>query len=708
MKSRHLSTLIAALFSAGASLTAQAQTQPQPGKEPQPESITVTATKDAALNLDATSETASRLSIPLRELPASADVLDQSQLQARGAKLMFEALNSMAGMTASFRPGSSVAMQGRGFAENAFGILYDGIRVASTNAAMRTYDSFAFDRIEVLRGAAGLTHGEGSIGGAINHVRKQPSRVAQPIDVLAGFGNNRALRIGAGTGGPITDSLSGRIDAVRNQFDTDVKSNEHAYSHVVGSLRADLSPTLAMTFTIDALKNSIDDVYWGTPLIAGRLDESLLDINYNNLPDNVHDDDVTWLSWKTEWKAGSATVLNTAWHYQADRDWKNAYRFQYVPGTPNQVRRQWFEDLAYDHEFFGDRLEARWAGKWGGLDVKSAVGFEYGLTNFLSPRGATTGTSQLVDPFDPPPTSFFTGNNAGRNRTVSVDQTQTSVFAETQIKFSQALSVVAGLRHDRLDFDYEDRRPTSFAAFNKSFRPTTGRLGLVVEVMPGASAYVQMATGTESRFTAFFLSASDIPFDLTRARQVEAGWKQQFAGGKGEWTAAVYRIEKDRIPFADAATGITTAVGKQSSRGIEFSAALRPMPGWLIEGNAAFVDAQYDTFASGGVSFAGKTPPNVPVRVANLGVTWTATSQLSIGGWLRHVGKFFANDANTIELPAASVADVYAIWKFGRDTDVTLRAKNITDRAYASWATDANYVLVAPRRGFDLTFRGRF
>ncbi|MBL8516399.1 MAG: hypothetical protein JNM76_05455 [Betaproteobacteria bacterium] len=89
---------------------------------------------------------------------------------------------------------------------------------------------------------------------------------------------------------------------MRNQFDTDVKSNEHAHSHVVGSLRADLSPTLAMTFTVDAMKNSIDDVYWGTPLIAGRLDESLLGINHNNLPANVHDDDVTWLSWKTDWK----------------------------------------------------------------------------------------------------------------------------------------------------------------------------------------------------------------------------------------------------------------------------------------------------------------------------------------------------------------------------------------------------------------------
>ena len=49
---------------------------------------------------------------------------------------------------------------------------------------------------------------------------------------------------------------------------------------------------------------------------------SLRDVNYNNLPDNVHDDHVTWLTWKTRWRHGDWTLLNTAWHYQADRDWK--------------------------------------------------------------------------------------------------------------------------------------------------------------------------------------------------------------------------------------------------------------------------------------------------------------------------------------------------------------------------------------------------
>jgi outer membrane receptor protein involved in Fe transport len=37
-----------------------------------------------------------------------------------------------------------------------------------------------------------------------------------------------------------------------------------------------------------------------------------------------------------------------------------------------------------------------------------------------------------------------------------------------------------------------------------------------------------------------------------------------------------------------------------------------------------------------------------------------------------------------------------------------LRVRNATDKFYASWATDANYVIVAPKRSIEMTIRASF
>jgi hypothetical protein len=102
---------------------------------------------------------------------------------------------------------------------------------------------------------------------------------------------------------------------------------------------------------------------------------------------------------------GRLRLHNTPWHYQADRDWRNAYRFQHVPaagGEPERVTRGWFEDLGYDHAFYGNRID-----RVGDGAFRWSIGMEYAATDFRSPRGATFGTAQTVGALSPPPTSFF-------------------------------------------------------------------------------------------------------------------------------------------------------------------------------------------------------------------------------------------------------------------------------------------------------------
>ncbi|MGZ7236652.1 TonB-dependent receptor domain-containing protein, partial [Streptococcus pyogenes] len=59
------------------------------------------------------------------------------------------------------------------------------------------------------------------------------------------------------------------------------------------------------------------------------------------------------------------------------------------------------------------------------------------------------------------------------------------------------------------------------------------------------------ATGHDPVTSMISLNLANADFKLTRGKQVEVGVKQRLADGRGEWTAAFYRIDKDDIITRD-------------------------------------------------------------------------------------------------------------------------------------------------------------
>src|SRR5690606_10544330 len=109
-------------------------------------------------------------------------------------------------------------------------------------------------------------------------------------------------------------------------------------------------------------------------------------------------------------------------------------------------------------------------------------------------------------------------------------------------------------------------------------------------------------------------------FKLTDARQVEAGVKQMLAGGRAEWTAALYRIKKDDIITRDPDNpALSIQGGSQTSQGAEVSASVNLAPGWRMDANVAYTEAEFDELReAGNVSRAGNRPANVPKISSNL------------------------------------------------------------------------------------------
>lgn len=714
MKPSNLTPVAAATLAAWAALgTPGAAAQPKQ----ETQTVTISAERDKRDNLLAqTSDSGSGLGLTLRETPASIDVLSQEAMQARGDRTMVEAVGKVPGMNGGRVGGSHIGFSARGFIDNGVTWLYNGVRVpGSSNFSSRILDTANLDRIEVLRGPASVLNGEGGTGATINLVSRAPSFTQQPLELDYTFGSYNAHRLHAGTGGVLQDdAVAFRTDLSTSRFGSNVKDERTTLDRFTGSLLFKLSNQLKLTLELDKLRDNVDNYYYGTPLVNGKIDASLRRVNYNNLTDNIYASDTLWLRANLEWQATPDILVRShTYGYDAFRNWRDVDDFTYIAGAVPTVRRNTWADLDHDHQLAGTRADVLVKGKLAGMDNRLLVGADLNRTDFKTRRnGFPAGTEAPVDAYNPPEVPLSAGTSMLKTLARDVAIEQWSLFAEDQLTLSPQLKLVGGLRHDSFNTQWIYHDQTGSPKETKRHSFNSWRLGAVYDLAPETTVYASYASAVEPGGSLVILNRNQSQLDLTTAKQIEAGLKQGFWGGRGEWTAAVYDIRKRNVFVPDPARPSNRLpVGKQSSQGLELSLGLRPSTAWLVDGNLAYVHARYDEFSAGNppVNLSGKVPRLVPQWMANLGVQYKPAAAWTLGAWARHVEKSYINDANTLELPAYTTLDLSANYQASKSVDLGLRVRNATDALYAesSYGPSAQ-VLIANPRSFEVSVRLRF
>lgn len=119
---------------------------------------------DAAVNLSAVrvngigpdqpASTGSNLGLTPFQTPASLEVIDRAQLQARGDTTVTDAISRAGAISAMPHPGNGLsALSTRGFTDSASVMrLYDGLRQYGGIGVTFPFDTWSIERIEVLRG----------------------------------------------------------------------------------------------------------------------------------------------------------------------------------------------------------------------------------------------------------------------------------------------------------------------------------------------------------------------------------------------------------------------------------------------------------------------------------------------------------------------------------------------------------------------------
>jgi len=701
------------------------------------DAVTIQGQADRTPNLDVTTQTGSRMGLSARETPASVEVISQEAMQTRGARTLEEALRGAVGVTVGGNPGSPGMASTRGFTSGFITYLFDGARVSTPTMSNRPQDSWNYERIEVLKGPSSVLFGEGGIGGAVNFVPKQPNRKAPGAEALLSYGSFGTVRAGLGLGGAVGDTGAYRLDLSHNQSNGWIDRTKQKLDHLTGGVNFILMPGLKLDLSIDAMKDDIHN-YQGTPLVpaafaveptqvvsdaAGRvIDKRLARSNYN-VADSLMTSESLWTRAKLSWQLTPEWRLrNELSVYSADRHWRNAESLSFV--APDRMNRDQV-DIAHDHKVWSERLDASHQGRIGGLSNRFIAGLEYAKTDFASQRrfsdgSASTHAALRVAAVNPS-VGFFNDSpalatGAGNRTNITADITTTSVFAENALKLNDALTVVAGLRKDRIKLarSIADLNTGTFTAFDQKYAPSSMRLGAVFDLSKTTAFYAQYAKAAAAVGSSNLLlqSSANSKFPLTVGKQIEVGLKQTLAEQRLDWTLAVYKIEQSNVLSRDPANpAVTVNSGQISSEGIELALAWRALQGLTVSANVAALRAQFDSLVeAGGVSRVGNTPPNVPRRTGNLWADYRFDGlPLSVGAGISAVGGMNTNNANTVRINSYVLGDAYASWAF-KPALLTLRVRNLSDKLYATWsgASANNQVILGAPRTVELSAKFAF
>ena len=240
---------------------------------PEDKTLELGATRITADSLGATTEhtgayttgsmsTATRLNLSVKDTPQSISVTTRQQMDDFNLNTLTEVLRQTTGVNVQHNDSDRVSYSSRGYSIANYQV--DGM--LNTFGYMKSdADTIIYDRIEVVRGATGLTTGAGDPSATVNMVRKRPNAQWQAqTGVKAGSYDNYYSYVDVG--GPLAFDGKLRGRTVLAYRDSQSWRDNYALQRAVGYgiLEGDLSDDTVLAVGFDYQNKQVQGTSWGT------------------------------------------------------------------------------------------------------------------------------------------------------------------------------------------------------------------------------------------------------------------------------------------------------------------------------------------------------------------------------------------------------------------------------------------------------------
>jgi outer membrane receptor for ferric coprogen and ferric-rhodotorulic acid len=255
--------------------------------------------------------TATRLNLSIKETPQSVSVVTRQQMDDFKLGTLSEAMSQTTGVVVQHNDSDRVSYSSRGYSITNFQI--DGM--LNTFSFMKSdSDTIIYDRIEVVRGATGLTTGAGDPSATINMVRKRPTSQWQVQTGVSG-GSYDDYYSYLDVGGPLAFDGRLRGRSVLAYRDSDSFRDKYQQQREVGYgiLEADLTEDTVLAVGYDYQNKHVQGSSYGTtPYWNSDGGKANLGRSTNMA--------TSWSSWPLKDKTAFATLeqqLGAGWHFKA-------------------------------------------------------------------------------------------------------------------------------------------------------------------------------------------------------------------------------------------------------------------------------------------------------------------------------------------------------------------------------------------------------
>lgn len=646
-------------------------------------------------------DTATKTDLPIVETPQAISVVDSDFIDRLNLRTIAEALNYTSGVR-SQSTGSDTRIdyyQLRGFQQQNF--VKDGMVLYNSGAFLSwTTPAEGIARLEVLKGPSSVLYGAGSAGGLVNILSKAPVRYAL-ADVMVGADEYGTAYGSIDLGGPLSDTLAFRSVGLVRRGDTQVKQAEDNRSY--GALALGWTPThttslmLRASYTRDRSNRPTGFVPYNgfvTPLADGHKIPIDLFVSDSSIDLYNRDQYEIGYAFKTHMNGALRFVSNGRYgrinllyaglygQFSGNPVFQNG---RYYLARGNSRQEAWLDNITIDNH-----LDAEF--HTGSLSHELLGGIDY--SHSLTASTSARGSAPLLDIFDPQYNVAIPA--LGATSTTRQKLGQTGLYIQDRIKWGPFIALLA-TRHDWLNiFSVAANGALSHGEPGR----TTYRAGLSYVTRLGIVPYVSYATSFSPVIGAE--EATGRYYRPETGDSWEAGLKYEARGFPLLATASLFNINRDAVLVSNPLPGFPnnqSQLGRVRSRGGEVEVQARPLQTLNL---TASLTAFHIENRDGDATTIGK----VPTGTAQFTTTAFADYTLPEGSFLpgfglgfgvRHVGSSYADTANTLVVPAATVFDAAAHYEFGRFR-VAANISNLFDKAYVGSCPSAGSCYAANLR----------
>lgn len=680
-----------------AALPAHAQEQTASTVQALPE-VSVTADRAAQAPTEGSdtytikqSSSATNLPLSPRETPQSISVVTRAKMDDFQLNTINDVLASTTGVTVEKVETDRTYYTARGFDVTNF--MFDGVGIPMTfGVQYGDMDMAMYDRVEIVRGANGLTSSTGNPSATVNFIRKRPTKDFQ-ASASVKLGSWDTRRVDADLSGPINaaGTLTARVVASHQEGNSYLDRYRPTRDVFYGVIEAELGNDTLLTAGYSYQKVHGKGAMWGAlPLTYTDGSATNYGVGTSTSADWSYLDSTQERSFAELQKAvGDGWQWKTTVGYNEIR---SDAALLYVYGTPDKATGTGLYSYPslYDSANKQSYVDSNLTGKYTlfGREHDANVGINisdsklYDISHYGQGLNSAISTSQAFDGSYVEPTFDYLIDGS------SYDDRRKTIYGATRLNLSDRLKWLIGANYTQADSTGQ-AYGVAHQLSQSALSPYTGVVFDLTQHISAYGSYTRIFNPQSST------DASGAVLAAAKGKAYEVGLKGEFFQRRLNTSLALFRVEQSNIAEQAGTIGATAYYRgiNAKSEGIEYDLSGELAKNWQASAGLVVQRITGDDGSS--------VRLYVPRHQLRLSTTYRLPQmeQVKVGASLNYQSKTSYDSTNAAYQGGYSVVNLMASYDISKNLSVSANLNNLFNKKYLTSVYWSQSYYAAPVNG---------